>query len=144
MYIIEYHLKCRYHNHNIVTITMGRSHGSLRCSNSHIVRLCKRISACAHASAAHANIPLAMYVPWSTPKPYERHAKERERKRPRPSHLLTSTKTEHQMESRLLLDVVVAQRTAILQLLTSENESLLVGWDTLLILDLRLHVVNCV
>jgi len=46
------------------------------------------------------------------------------------------------MESALLLDVVVTQSTAILQLLTSKNQSLLVRWDTLLILDLRLNVVN--
>merc|ERR1712093_636218 len=48
------------------------------------------------------------------------------------------------MECRLLLDVVIAQGATILQLLTSENESLLVGWDTLLILNLRLNIVNCV
>merc|ERR1711977_631041 len=48
------------------------------------------------------------------------------------------------MECRLLLDVVIAQGAAILQLFTSENKSLLVGWDTFLILDLRLNIVNCV
>merc|ERR1712093_889387 len=48
------------------------------------------------------------------------------------------------MECGLLLDVVIAQGAAILQLFTSENESLLVGWDTFLILDLRLNIVNCV
>merc|ERR1711964_194500 len=42
------------------------------------------------------------------------------------------------MECRLLLDVVIAQGAAILQLFTSENKSLLVGWDTFLILDLDL------
>jgi len=51
-------------------------------------------------------------------------------------YLLTTTKTKDQVESRLLLDVVVAQSTAILQLLTSKDQSLLVRWDTLLILDL--------
>jgi hypothetical protein len=52
------------------------------------------------------------------------------------ARLLTTTKTKDQMESRLLLDVVVTQRTAVLQLLTSKDQSLLVRWDTLLILDL--------
>ena len=58
------------------------------------------------------------------------------------NHLLTSTKTKNQMKSALLLDVVIAQRTSILQLLTSKDQSLLVGWDTLLILDLGLDIIN--
>ena len=48
------------------------------------------------------------------------------------------------MECRLLLDVVVAQGAAILKLLASKDESLLVWWDALLVLDLGLHVINCV
>jgi len=46
------------------------------------------------------------------------------------------------MESGLLLDVVVGECAAVLKLLTSENETLLVGWDTFLILNLRLYVVD--
>ena len=34
------------------------------------------------------------------------------------------------MEGRLLLDVVVAQCAAILQLLAGEDQALLVGWDS--------------
>lgn len=41
-----------------------------------------------------------------------------------------------------LLDVVVAQGAAILKLLTSEDETLLVGGDALLVLDLGLDVVD--
>ena len=41
-----------------------------------------------------------------------------------------------------LLDVVVAQGTAILKLLASEDQTLLVGGDALLILDLALNVVD--
>ena len=48
------------------------------------------------------------------------------------------------MESRLLLDVVVRQRAAILKLLASEDEALLIRGDALLVLDLLLHVVNSV
>lgn len=48
------------------------------------------------------------------------------------------------MERALLLDVVVRERTPILQLFTSEDETLLVRWDTLLVLNLRLDVVDCV
>ena len=46
------------------------------------------------------------------------------------------------MESRLLLDVVVAKGAAVLELLASENEALLIGRDALLVLDLGLDVVD--
>lgn len=46
------------------------------------------------------------------------------------------------MESRFLLNVIVGQGAAILQLLASENQTLLVRRDTLLVLDLRLNVIN--
>ena len=46
------------------------------------------------------------------------------------------------MKSGLLLNVVVAQSAPILQLLASEDKSLLVGWDALLVLDLGLHVID--
>jgi hypothetical protein len=41
-----------------------------------------------------------------------------------------------------LLDVVVGQGPAVLQLLTSEDQALLIGRDTFLILDLRLDVID--
>jgi len=46
------------------------------------------------------------------------------------------------MEGRLLLDVVVLKSAAILELLSSEDKSLLVWGNTLLVLDLGLHVLN--
>ena len=46
------------------------------------------------------------------------------------------------MESTLLLDVVVTQRAAILELLASKDETLLVRRNTLLVLDLTLDIVN--
>ena len=46
------------------------------------------------------------------------------------------------MEGRLLLDVVVAERAAVLELLAGEDEALLVGRDALLVLDLLLDVVD--
>eukprot|EP00953_Heterococcus_sp_UTEX-ZZ885_P035472 18313-Heterococcus_DN1.PRE.3 len=55
---------------------------------------------------------------------------------------LTSTETQHQVQSALLLDVVVAQSAAILELLASEDETLLIRGDALLVLDLLLDVVN--
>ena len=54
----------------------------------------------------------------------------------------TTTKTQDQMEGRLLLDVVVAEGAAIFELLTSEDQTLLVGGDTLLVLDLLLDVLD--
>jgi hypothetical protein len=54
----------------------------------------------------------------------------------------TTTEAEDQVESRLLLDVVVTKRAAILHLLSGEDQTLLVGRDTLLILDLGLDVVD--
>ena len=46
------------------------------------------------------------------------------------------------MESGLLLNVVVRQGAAILELLSSEDEALLVGRNALFILNLVFHVVN--
>merc|ERR1719163_2363794 len=48
------------------------------------------------------------------------------------------------MESRLLLDVVVGESSSILELLSSEDESLLIWWNTFLVLDLGLDVFNAV
>jgi hypothetical protein len=42
------------------------------------------------------------------------------------------------------LDVVVRQRTAILELFAGEDQTLLVGWDALFVLDLALDIVDCV
>ena len=56
--------------------------------------------------------------------------------------LLSTSQPQNQVQSRLLLDVVIAQGSSILQLLTSEDKSLLVWWDTLLVLDLGLDVIN--
>jgi len=46
------------------------------------------------------------------------------------------------MEGGLLLDVVIREGASVLKLLSSEDETLLVRWDTLLVLDLRLYIVN--
>ena len=46
------------------------------------------------------------------------------------------------MERRLLLDVVVGQRAAVLELLAREDQALLVRGDALLVLDLRLDHVD--
>ena len=46
------------------------------------------------------------------------------------------------MEGGFLLDVVVSQGSAVVELLAGEDESLLVWGDTLLVLDLGLDVFN--
>ena len=56
--------------------------------------------------------------------------------------LSTTTEAQHQVESGLLLDVIVRQRAAVLQLLAREDQALLVRRDALLVLDLLLHVLD--
>jgi hypothetical protein len=54
----------------------------------------------------------------------------------------SSTEAEHQVQRGLLLDVLVDEGTAVLELLAGEDEALLVRLDVLLVLDLGLHVVD--
>ncbi|CAL9037655.1 unnamed protein product [Musa banksii] len=59
-------------------------------------------------------------------------------------YLHPSPESQHQMERRLLLDVVISKSAAVLQLLAREDESLLVRRDALLVLNLGLDVVDSV
>merc|ERR1711918_29052 len=54
----------------------------------------------------------------------------------------STTEAEHQVQGGLLLDVVVLQGATILELLSSEDETLLVRGDALLILDLSLNCLD--
>ena len=56
--------------------------------------------------------------------------------------LHTSTETENQVKSGLLLDVVVGQSATILELLSGKDKTLLIGGDSFLVLDLGLDVVD--
>merc|ERR1712126_679614 len=56
--------------------------------------------------------------------------------------LHTSSEPEDQMQGALLLDVVIGKSSSILQLLSSEDQSLLVRRNTFLVLDLGLDVLN--
>ena len=49
---------------------------------------------------------------------------------------------KHQVKCRLLLDVVVTQSATVFKLLTSEDQTLLVRRNALLVLNLGLHIVN--
>jgi len=56
--------------------------------------------------------------------------------------LHATPETQHQVQRRLLLNVVVRQSPAVLELFACEDEPLLVRRDAFFILDLGLHVVN--
>lgn len=58
--------------------------------------------------------------------------------------LHASAQTQYQMERRLFLNVVISKSTAVLQLLASEDQALLVWGYAFLILNLGLDIVNCV
>ena len=54
----------------------------------------------------------------------------------------TTTQTKDQMESRLLLDVVVRESSAIFQLLTSEDQSLLVRRNAFFVLKCQVSTIR--
>merc|ERR1712124_228286 len=58
--------------------------------------------------------------------------------------LHTSTKTQDQMQRRFLLDVIIRKCAAVLELLSCKDQTLLIRWDALFVLDLGLDVVNSV
>jgi len=59
-------------------------------------------------------------------------------------NLHATAQTQHQVKSRFLLDIVVRKRATILQLFAGKNQALLIRRNSLLVLDLCLHVLNCV
>ena len=48
------------------------------------------------------------------------------------------------MECGLLLDVVIRECSAILKLLSGEDQSLLIWWDSFLVLNLGFHIFDSV
>ena len=56
--------------------------------------------------------------------------------------LVATAEAQDEVEGRLLLDVVVREGAAVLELLSGEDEALLVRGNSLLVLDLRLDVVD--
>merc|ERR1711978_376844 len=60
------------------------------------------------------------------------------------SHLVSTSESENQMKGGLLLDVVVGESSSVLQLLSSEDQSLLIWRNSLLVLDLSLDVLNAI
>ena len=56
----------------------------------------------------------------------------------------STTQAKDEMEGRLLLDVVVRKGSAVLELLSSEDQTLLIRGDSLLVLNLGLDVIDSV
>jgi len=56
--------------------------------------------------------------------------------------LHTTTKAEDEVEGGLLLNIVIGKGAAVFKLFASENETLLVWRDALLVLNLALDVVD--
>ena len=56
--------------------------------------------------------------------------------------LHTTTESQNEVKGGVLLDRVVLHGVAVLQLLTSEDEALLVWWDTFLVLNLGLDILD--
>lgn len=56
--------------------------------------------------------------------------------------LATTAQTKHQVQGRLLLNVVVRQSAAVLQLLAGEDQTLLIWGNSLLVLNLGLDVLD--
>ncbi|XP_044955161.1 uncharacterized protein LOC123405590 [Hordeum vulgare subsp. vulgare] len=57
-------------------------------------------------------------------------------------NLQPTPQPKNKVEGGLLLNVVISQGAAIFQLFPSKDKPLLVWWDTLLVLDLCLDIVN--
>merc|ERR1711912_45495 len=56
--------------------------------------------------------------------------------------LVASSQSQDQVQGRFLLNVVVRQRSTVLELLASEDQPLLVRGDAFLVLNLSLHIVD--
>jgi len=46
------------------------------------------------------------------------------------------------MEGGLLLDVIIGQSATVLELLSGEDQTLLIRWDSLLVLNLGLDIID--
>merc|ERR1719253_594525 len=58
-------------------------------------------------------------------------------------HLAVSTsESQHEVQRAFFLYVVVRERASVFELLACKNQALLIRWDSLLVLDLRLDVVD--
>jgi len=57
-------------------------------------------------------------------------------------NLHTTSESEYQVKGGLLLDIVIGQSSTVFQLLSSEDQSLLIRWNSLFVLNLRFNVFD--
>lgn len=58
--------------------------------------------------------------------------------------IYSTSESEHEMDCRLLLYVVVCDGTTVLELFTSENETLLIRWYPFLVLYFTFHILDTI
>ena len=71
-----------------------------------------------------------------------RHVSEQKNSSSLDEDLHASTQPQHQVERGLLLDVIVCESAAVLELLAGKDQALLVWGDALLVLDLGLDILD--
>ena len=57
---------------------------------------------------------------------------------------MAASQPEHQVKRGFLLNVVIAQRASIFELLARKNEALLIGWNAFLVLNLLLDCIDTI
>merc|ERR1719211_397090 len=55
--------------------------------------------------------------------------------------LHTASKTEHEMKGALFLDVIVRESSPVFELLSCKDKTLLIWWNSFLVLNFGLHVL---
>lgn len=58
--------------------------------------------------------------------------------------IYATSKTKDKMQRRLLLDIIIRKCASIFELLSSEDQTLLVRWNSFLILNFGLHIIDCI
>ena len=58
--------------------------------------------------------------------------------------MLSTSESQHQMNCRLFLNIVVSESAVVVQLFSSEDKSLLIGWDTFSVLYFSFDVLYSV
>ena len=58
--------------------------------------------------------------------------------------LHSSSETEHEVKSGFLLDVVISKSASVLELFFGKYKPLLIGGNTLLVLNFGLHIINSI
>ena len=54
----------------------------------------------------------------------------------------TSSESQNEMKSRFLLDVIVRKGSSVFELLSCEDKSLLIRWDTFFVLDFSFDIFD--